>query len=234
MRRGLFYLPFALPLLLLLSIFLLPLIVAVLVLNLGVLIGGVLGFSPLATILLFIAILAGSMVNIPLAEYECEVQPLTRRVRAFGFEYVVPEWRNKTVVAVNLGGAVIPIIIALYLAIQAPLIPFLLAAGFVILISKIVARPVRGVGIAMPLFIAPLAAILGAMVSLDYLGYTLQPLAKIAFSAGVFGVLIGADLLNLRRLREMCMPMISIGGAGTFDGIFLTGVFAVLFAGFII
>ena len=40
------------------------------------------------------------------------------------------------------------------------------------------------------------------------------------------GVLIGADLLNLHRIRRF-QGMISIGGAGLFDGIFLVGIVAV-------
>jgi uncharacterized membrane protein len=45
-------------------------------------------------------------------------------------------------------------------------------------------------------------------------------------------VLIGADLLNLGKLHGLGAPVLSIGGAGTFDGIFVTGMMAVLLAGF--
>jgi len=34
--------------------------------------------------------------------------------------------------------------------------------------------------------------------------------------------------MNLSKLTELNAPILSIGGAGTFDGIFLTGVIAVL------
>jgi uncharacterized membrane protein len=44
--------------------------------------------------------------------------------------------------------------------------------------------------------------------------------------------LIGADLLNLDAVRGLGAPVASIGGAGTFDGIFLTGIMAVLLASF--
>ena len=33
---------------------------------------------------------------------------------------------------------------------------------------------------------------------------------------------IGADLLNLGKVQGLGAPIVSIGGAGTFDGIFLT------------
>ena len=45
--------------------------------------------------------------------------------------------------------------------------------------------------------------------------------------------MIGADLLNLDKIRGLGAPVVSIGGAGTFDGIFLTGIVAVLLASLI-
>jgi uncharacterized membrane protein len=50
----------------------------------------------------------------------------------------------------------------------------------------------------------------------------------IAFSAGVLGPLIGADLLHLDDIAEIGTGMASIGGAGTFDGIVLSGLVATL------
>ena len=44
--------------------------------------------------------------------------------------------------------------------------------------------------------------------------------------------MIGADLLNIDKIQGMGAPVTSIGGAGTFDGISLTGILAVLFASF--
>ena len=40
-----------------------------------------------------------------------------------------------------------------------------------------------------------------------------------------------AELLNLGRIQGLGAPVASIGGAGTFDGIFVTGILAVLLAG---
>ena len=54
--------------------------------------------------------------------------------------------------------------------------------------------------------------------------------AALAYVAGTLGVLIGADLLRLRDVCRLGVPMASIGGAGTFDGIFITGIVAVLLA----
>jgi len=44
------------------------------------------------------------------------------------------------------------------------------------------------------------------------------------------GTLLGADLLHLREIRKY-PGIISIGGAGVFDGIFLTGIVAVFLSG---
>ena len=52
----------------------------------------------------------------------------------------------------------------------------------------------------------------------------------IAYTSGTLGTLIGADLLNSTGSRDLGAPMVSIGGAGTFDGIFLAGVIAAFLA----
>ena len=52
----------------------------------------------------------------------------------------------------------------------------------------------------------------------------------VAYVSGSLGTLIGADLLNLDKMRAIGTPIASLGGAGTFDGIFVTGILAVLIA----
>ena len=44
------------------------------------------------------------------------------------------------------------------------------------------------------------------------------------------GVLLGADVIRLRQTLRLGAPMMSIGGDGTRDGIFVTGIVAVLLA----
>ena len=80
-------------------------------------------------------------------------------------------------------------------------------------------------GIITPAFIPPIAAATAALILSPA-----QP-RTIAYVAGVLGTLIGADLLNLRAIPKLGAPVASIGGAGTFDGIFLSGILAVLLAG---
>ena len=92
-------------------------------------------------------------------------------------------------------------------------------------IVHLMAHPVKGVGIAEPIFIPPLiAAGVGLLLSRQYA-------APLAYVSGSLGTLIGADLLNLGKIQGLGAPIASIGGAGTFDGIFLTGILAVLLAG---
>lgn len=86
------------------------------------------------------------------------------------------------------------------------------------------AQIVPGVGIAVPMFLPPFAA---AAVSL-VLAFRRAP--PVAYVSGSMGTLIGADLLNLPRISELAAPVVSIGGAGTFDGVFLTGIIAGLLA----
>ncbi|WP_448382933.1 DUF1614 domain-containing protein [Desulfosoma sp.] len=175
--------------------------------------------------LLFLCII-GSMINIPVKRIRLEDEPPPLSlISFFGMRYRPPQWRRprEMVLAVNVGGAVIPTLISLYLLINAQHpIRMLLATGVVTYVIHRIARPIPGLGIATPMFIPPLVAALAALL--------LNPhwAPPTAYVAGTLGTLIGADLLNLNRIRELKAPVASIGGAGTFDGIFLTGILAVL------
>ena len=84
--------------------------------------------------------------------------------------------------------------------------------------------PIAGVGIAVPVFVPALVTTIVALV------LSRRRAAPLAYIAGSLGTLIGADLMNLNKLAEVNAPVASIGGAGTFDGIFLIGIVAVLIA----
>jgi uncharacterized membrane protein len=177
-------------------------------------------------LLLFLSLL-GSYVNIPVAELPAQQVHSGKLVTFYGMRYVIPmvlDW-PKTVIAVNLGGAVIPVFLSLYLMVKKRLFgKGLLGVAIVTAISHFMAHPVPGVGIAEPTFIPPMVtAAVALLISSEYA----PPLAYIS---GSLGTLIGADLLNLGKIRGLGAPVASIGGAGTFDGIFLTGIVAVLLA----
>lgn len=53
-------------------------------------------------------------------------------------------------------------------------------------------------------------------------------IAGLAYVGGTLGSLVGADLANLGKVRRLGAPVAFIGGAGTFAGVFLAGIIAVL------
>lgn len=171
--------------------------------------------------------LLGSYVNIPVASLPAEHVVSGKVVTYFGMRYVIPvvrEW-PRTIVAVNLGGAVIPTLLSFYLLVKNRL--YLESLAGVTIVAAVVhwmAHPVHGMGIAVPVFIPPLVATGAALL----LSRRSPP--ALAYIVGSLGTLIGADLLNLGKIQGLGAPVASIGGAGTFDGIFLTGILAVLLA----
>ena len=104
-------------------------------------------------------------------------------------------------------------------------VPGAIAAAIVAIVLHWLATPVAGIGIAVPVFFP---AIVTAVVALLL---SRRDAAPLAYIGGSMGTLIGADLTNLDKVRGLGAPVASIGGAGTFDGIFLTGILAVLLAG---
>jgi uncharacterized membrane protein len=187
-----------------------------------------LGLSSGAALLLLLFSLIGSYFNIPVAEFPDQQIMSGQEINFFGMRYVVPvvtEWPG-TILAVNVGGALIPSVMSLYLLIKYRLLGSgLLVTAGVALMCHLFATPVSGVGIALPVFIpAVVTAIIALLLSRQYA-------APLAYIGGSLGTLIGADLLNLDKVQGIGAPVASIGGAGTFDGIFLTAILAVLLAG---
>jgi uncharacterized membrane protein len=188
-----------------------------------------LGVSSRAAMLLLFGSLIGSYFNIPLAELPAQRVLSGQVIDFFGVQYVVPvvvDWPG-TLIAVNVGGAVIPSLVSVYLLIKYHLwVRGALAVAGVAVVCHWLAHPVPGLGIAVPVFVPAVAtAIVALLLSREYA-------ARLAYIAGSLGTLVGADLLNLGNIRGLGAPVASIGGAGTFDGIFLTGILAVLLASF--
>ena len=191
------------------------------------------GFTPLTIALTLFACLIGSSINIPLYKIETTV-PIIRDeyVRWFGITYRIPETsygEASTQVAVNVGGALIPASLSVFLLSISSFSIFILSLIGVLIVTVVtysVARPVKGVGIITPIFISPLVAAVSAIL--------MSPAHPVivAYVAGTLGTLIGADLLNLGKIPDLGAPVASIGGAGTFDGVFLTGIIAALIAAF--
>ena len=192
------------------------------------------GFSWSQALFVLLASLLGSSINIPVANLECST-PLVREryVRAFGMVYRVPVVdvvSCQTLLAVNVGGAVIPTLISMALIYRFPqsLSYALVAIAFVAVLTNRVARPVKGLGIVTPALLPPISAALAAMLLVYAGGAQHDLIFLIAYVGGTLGTLIGADVLNLNKIRDLGAPVASIGGAGTFDGVFLSGLIAVL------
>ena len=180
-----------------------------------------LGVSQSAALALLVATLIGSMINIPISRKNVEFEePKNTLSRYFYFSSGPPRVSKQTI-AVNVGGALIPAAFSIYLMPHAPFWPTLVSTLVVVLVARVFARVVPGQGITMPAFITPLvSAGLALLLARDH------P-APVAFISGTLGTLIGADLLNWPNYKKLGPSMISIGGAGVFDGVFLSGILAV-------
>jgi len=177
---------------------------------------------------ILLASFLGSSINIPIGYLPGHTATTATIVTFFGVPYVVPLVRQApaTLLAVNVGGAVIPAALSLYLILKNRLFSLsLVGVAIVAVVCHLLARPVPNLGIAEPVIIPPLiTAVVAVLLSRRYA-------APLAYVSGSLGTLVGADLLNLDKIQGLGAPIASIGGAGTFDGIFVTGLLAVVYAG---
>lgn len=196
--------------------------------------------SPAAAMLVLLGMIVGSLINVPVARF-----PLDREVIVTVFEPVggwrmFPRFerlRQEMIVAVNVGGCVIPVLLAVWLQQfileggQAVVTVMLIAAAANVAACYALAVPVPNLGIALPTFLPALVALTVTWLGLaapEFDAYR----GPVAFTAGIAGPLIGADLLHWRDFRKVAVRVgsVSIGGAGTWDGIVLSGLTAALLA----
>ena len=223
---SMFYNPFAI---LIFLLFLLGLIFLFALIHVGIMTIAFekIGFGPWQVFVFLLASLLGSHINIPVKRIKNKIVNIPSKVRSFGITYRIHASSFPgTVVTVNLGGALVPLFLSVYLMLKwriffDPLIGIAIIAA----LTYWMARPVPGLGIALPMFIPPfLAALLAILISAE------DHAPVVAYISGTLGTLIGADLLHYKDIEQINAPVVSIGGAGTFDGIFLTGIIAVLLA----
>ncbi|MDH3687917.1 MAG: DUF1614 domain-containing protein [Gammaproteobacteria bacterium] len=185
------------------------------------------GLSKESAFLLLLISLVGAGINLPLFTIKSEAPPAAPRpLSPWWNQYPKIEFTGKTLVAVNAGGCVIPVAFSIYLIWYKSLNPLeiIIVVASVTLISRLTSRSIPGLGIGMPMFVAPISAALTSTLT------NAEQSAPLAYIAGTMGVLIGADILRLGSIRKLGTPLASIGGGGTFDGIFLSGLVAVLLA----
>jgi uncharacterized membrane protein len=189
--------------------------------------------TPSAAVVLVMGIVVGGFINIPVKRLIHREQVSDHPFAVFGLSGVWPQLRrtrHQTIIAVNVGGCLIPTALAVYELIHLvasgtqTLFALAIACGISCAACYLMARPVVGVGIMMPGLVPPLiSAALAIVLAPDQA-------AAVAFVAGVAGPLVGADLLHLKDIQSSGVGMASIGGAGTFDGIVLSGVIAAYLA----
>ena len=227
MQPGLHYFPLATPAFLALVI-LLVLLAGFVASRLLTFASESMGLAPHAMIGVLLLSLLGSYINIPVAYLPEHHVMSAAVVTYYGVPYVVPVMRAgpTTILAINVGGAVIPAALSLYLMLRNQLFGLAVAGtAIVALVCHLLARPEPGIGIAEPIFVPTITtAVVALVLSRRHAG-------ALAYICGSLGTLIGADLLNLGRIRGLGAPVASIGGAGTFDGIFVIGLLSVVYAG---
>jgi uncharacterized membrane protein len=201
-----------------------------------------LGLSSGVALLALIGIFIGGAINIPLKRIEREAELDFDPFQLYGLGRIMfgPRggWmspfrhrvRTYTVIAVNVGGCLIPLLIAVYEIVRimnhgpGTVLTVLVITTLNVGVCYWLARPVPNLGITLPMLVPPLVAALSSLLLLP------QFAPPIAFVAGVLGPLIGADLLHLDEVERLQTGVASIGGAGTFDGIVLSGMLAALLA----
>ncbi|MCD6348168.1 MAG: DUF1614 domain-containing protein [Candidatus Korarchaeota archaeon] len=217
------YYPLAMLFIMLLCLFLLPLMFLLFIGLIGKAFTKI-GLTPLQTWILLLASLIGSAVNIPVAEKKTyEAVDSIQLTRYFYIQPPPIRIERRVVIAVNLGGAIIPATFSFYLLYRVGPRPGILASLVIVTVMAYAfSKPVKGLGIVMPFYIAPLTAALASLLLAPHIA------GISAYISGTLGTLIGADLLRLKDVEKIGSGLMSIGGAGVFDGIFLSGVLAVL------
>jgi uncharacterized membrane protein len=186
-----------------------------------------LGFPPKYSVYFLFLSLLGSYVNIPIKKIVSRVPVIScQKIDLHSFSYAAssPDVERSTTIAINLGGAVIPVVMSGVLLTMVNQVDALTGMLVVTFIIYKIARPVKGSGIAIHALLPPLLAAVTALIISPHN----TPI--IAYISGTLGCLIGVDILNLRKIPDLGVPVVSIGGAGTFDAIFLTGIISVLLA----
>jgi len=226
-----------------LSVFAIILLVILVILLIPLLLLGVigaaftrLGFSWIAAIAVVLLMLFGSFINIPVYRVKRDMIRVSCD-NPSGFDIPAPFTSQQvwdTQISVNLGGAVIPVCIAIYLLYQAShitgntlLLPATVCLVAVAGVSFVATRMVSGYGFKVPLIIPALTALLiGVLIS----GGTGLAAAVPACAGGILGTLIGGNVAHLFRIKDLEIPLVSIGGAGTFGAVFLCCILPALIA----
>lgn len=153
----------------------------------------------------------------------------------------IPLFRYHTnwMVGINIGGAVIPILLSVYLHIKNRLKPvmILLGIGIVAIVTFFVTSPdpEKGIVSTFPYWMLPI--VVASVVSIMLTWGEKKKTASFAYVIGTLGVLLGADgfhLMSLLQYETQTTRIAVIGGASVFDMVFITGILAVFLDGLFI
>ncbi len=204
-----------------------------------------LGLTSAQGVLMLIAILIGRVVNFPV--FTSERLVIVQKPQTFGYtmdesgrhiqmEQDSANELKKQVFALNLGGFILPLLLSLTFIIRLHVnnqadgvygwiaFAMVMVAGGCYAMTK--ADPFTG--LRVPLVMPALMTFISVFF---FVPEPFRPVA--AYVAGTMGTIIGgnlAPLLTPRIRNAVGTPMVSIGGAGTFGGVFVAGILAVLLA----
>lgn len=201
-------------------------------------------YSLLIGLLITVVSLAMSAIHIVIYESSKLVYvPAMTSITLFDITFKIPGMlaqTRRTIVSINVGGALIPIAVSmsliyeLYVNYPALIMPLLISLLLTSLMVNRVSRIIPTVGVVTPAIMPPILAALVSYITVAFMANAYMYLTPVvAYVTGVLGTLVGADLLNIRKIMAIAPAIADIGGAGTFDGIFFTGVLAIFYASLI-
>lgn len=192
-------------------------------------------------VLITLASLAASAIHLVIYEANRVVyMPFKASISFMGIIYDTQTYwvgRKRTVLSINVGGALIPVTVSAALTylicVNYPSLAIPMAISILvtsILVNKI-SRVMPHIGVVTPILAPPILAALASFIMVSFTLSQYPYIAPvIAYVIGVLSTLIGADILNIKKVLDMAPDIADIGGAGTFDGIFFTGILAIFYA----
>ena len=194
--------------------------------------GGQWNINPIALFILTAAMLLLSFVEVPIYNIRTKKPELSDEKKELLSEfYSVPlademEGGDKLVfntsITLNLGGFILPIILAAYVAFNNPSFAGLETMLIIIMATHLLSEIKTGIGVVIPNYIGllpiPFALILDPGNA-----------ATVVLVAGVFGILIGTitSLFNINENTDGT-PSINLGGVGSFKAVYVTVLIAAL------
>jgi uncharacterized membrane protein len=157
----------------------------------------------------------------------------------FSFSNIPLFLYNNWHIGINTGGAIIPIMLSIYLVIKNKIQIKKIIIGIIIVavITYLVTRvdPQKGIISPFPYWLLPV--FFASVTSIILLWKDKRKAAPFAYICGTIGVLVGADIFHLFELLNSKITQETtaiIGGANVFDMVFITGILAVVIDGLFI